>query len=371
MRTVDVNISGHSYKILIDQHLLMGVGHELRHFLKKGKKIGILVSKTVKKLYLERVVRSLRTKGYDVESFLVPSGENNKNLRTVSDLYDQLIDSSFDRSSVIIALGGGITGDVSGFVAATLFRGIPFIQIPTTLLSQVDSSVGGKVGVNHPEGKNLIGSFYQPKIVLIDPTVLKTLDERELVCGFGEILKYGFIQDASLLELCFERKSEILGLRDMELISEIISTSVKIKADIVIQDEKESGVRMLLNFGHTVGHAIEKSCGYGKFLHGEAVILGMCAALKLSTEISGLDMDKANKAIYELMRIKLGHDPAHLDIDSAMNAIRRDKKIRDGKLNFVLLKDIGKPEIVNDVSFQSVEKTLVWLKDTFKRGGKG
>ncbi len=306
--------------------------------------------------------------GYEVEIFLLPSGEKNKNLETVSELYDKLIESSFDRSNAVVALGGGIVGDISGFVASSLYRGMPCIQIPTTLLSQVDSSVGGKVGVNHQEGKNLIGAFYQPKTVLIDPTVLKTLEARELVCGYGEILKYGFILDASFLEFCLEKKNDILELKDMELVAEIIRRSVEIKAEIVSEDEKENGIRMLLNFGHTVGHAIEKSCGFGSFLHGEAVILGMCAALKISIEKLGFDIIKGESAIESLKKIELGYTINALDIDKAMIALMHDKKIRDGKLNFVLLKDIGSPVIVNDITPEMVRETLVWLKKCYING---
>ena len=362
MRKINVNLTERPYDILIDQHLLMGVGKELEKHTQSGTKIAVFTSKTVKKLYLERVIRSLLTSGYVIETYVLPSGEDSKELTTINDMYDRLIEDEFDRSSFIIALGGGIVGDETGFIAATLYRGIPFIQIPTTLLSQVDSSVGGKVGVNHYTGKNLIGAFYQPKAVLIDPTVLKTLDPREMVCGYGEILKYGFIYDLSFLEMCLQAKDDILGLKDIELISDIIQRSVEIKAEIVAEDERESGKRMLLNFGHTIGHAIEKSCGFGKFLHGEAVILGMIAALKLSVMEAEMDPKRAEWAIEELMKIKLGHNIAKLNINTALRAIKRDKKVRNGKVNFVLLKDIAKPEIVQSIDEKRVQEVLTWLK---------
>ena len=362
MRTVKVNIAERPYDILIDQHLLMGVGKELVRYAKSGTKVAVFTSKTVKKLYLERVIRSLITNGYSVETYVLPSGEPSKEINTISDMYDRLIEDEFDRSSFIVALGGGIVGDETGFIAATLFRGIPYIQIPTTLLSQVDSSVGGKVGVNHHAGKNLIGAFYQPKSVLIDPTVLKTLDPREIICGYGEILKYGFIHDLSLLELCFNRKEDILELKDIELVADIIQCSVKIKAEIVAEDEKESGKRMLLNFGHTIGHAIEKSCGFGSFLHGEAVILGMMAALKLSVMENGLDPVKADWAIEKLADIPLGAKISTLNIDSAMRAIRHDKKVRNGQVNFVLLKDLADAVIVKGIDEAKVKEVLLWLK---------
>lgn len=363
MRKVKVDIVEKPYDILIDQHLLMGTGEEISRIATRGTKVAVFTSKTVKKLYLDRVVRSLVTKGYDVKSFLLPSGEPSKELNTVSDMYDQLIENEFDRSSLIVALGGGIVGDITGFIASSLYRGIPFVQIPTTLLSQVDSSVGGKVGVNHNAGKNLIGAFYQPKVVLIDPTVLKTLDPREIVCGYGEILKYGFISDISFLELCLNRRNDIITLKDMELISDIIQTSVEIKAGIVAEDEKESGKRMLLNFGHTIGHAIEKSCGFGKFLHGEAVILGMIAALKLSVATAGLDPARANWAIEKLSCIPVGGKINLMNVNAAMRAIRHDKKVRNGEVNFVLLKDIAQPVIVKNIDEQKVKEVLIWLKE--------
>ncbi len=362
MIKVKVDIAEHPYDIRIDQHLLMDIGNELKHVLKPGKRIAVLVSKTVKKLYLERVMRSLELQGYQVTSYLLPSGEIHKNLETVSKLYDELIDDNFDRSCAILALGGGIVGDVSGFIASSLYRGLPFVQVPTTLLSQVDSSVGGKVGVNHSAGKNLIGAFYQPEIVLIDPTVLKTLDLREVVCGFGEILKYGFIYDRDLLDLCLEHQDDILKLRDMTLISDIIKRSVEIKAKIVAKDEKESGIRMLLNFGHTVGHVIENSCGYGEFLHGEAVILGMIAALDISIKENGLAGETAQQYIQALKRIPLGGNIEKLDVDRAMYALSRDKKIRDGKLKFIVIPAIGTAEISNNISKETVKHSLEVIK---------
>lgn len=363
MIKVTVDIAERPYDIKIDQHLLMDIGNELKHVLAPGKRIAILVSKTVKKLYLERVMRSLELKGYRAKAYLLPTGEKNKNLITVSGIYDELIEDSVDRSCAILALGGGIVGDISGFIASSLYRGLAFIQVPTTLLSQVDSSVGGKVGVNHYAGKNLIGAFYQPQIVLIDPTVLKTLDPREIVCGYAEILKYGFIRDKSLLDLCIDQQEDILQLKDMELISEIIRRSVEIKSEIVAEDEKESGVRMLLNFGHTVGHAIENSCGYGEFLHGEAVILGMIAALEISANSFGLDKNEAKKYSQALKNIPLGGQLDKLLIDKAMYALSRDKKIRDGHLNFVLLSQIGKAGISKSISKDCVKKSMTSLKE--------
>ncbi|MFA6618593.1 MAG: 3-dehydroquinate synthase [Candidatus Neomarinimicrobiota bacterium] len=363
MINVTVQIAERPYDIKIDQHLLMDIGTYLKDVLPSGKRIAVLVSKTVKKLYLERVMASLQSKEYQAQAYLLPSGEENKNLVTVSGIYDKLIEDSFDRSCAILALGGGIVGDISGFIASSLYRGLDFIQVPTTLLSQVDSSVGGKVGVNHPAGKNLIGAFYQPKIVLIDPTVLKTLDTREIVCGYAEILKYGFIYDRSLLDLCLEKQEDILKLKDMDLISDIIKRSVEIKARIVAEDEKESGMRMLLNFGHTIGHAIENSCGYGEFLHGEAVILGMIAALEISAQSYGLDKKESEKTTKALKNIPLAGDLDKLDIDKAIYALSRDKKIRDGKLNFVLLSEIGKAGISNNISKELAEKSMISLKE--------
>ncbi len=368
MKTLDVQIAERPYRIHIAPDLLYRTAEMIRPLVAGTPRVALMSSKTVESHYRERVERSLRDAGFEVRFIPMPTGEEYKDLKTVSGLYDVLISQAFDRNCLILALGGGVVGDIAGFVAATLFRGIPFVQIPTTLLSQVDSSVGGKVGVNHLQGKNLIGAFYQPKTVLIDPRVLQTLELRERISGLGEVLKYGFIRDAAFLDTCLENTDDLLTLSDMDFVTGIIARSVRIKADIVALDEEEQGRRMLLNFGHTIGHAIENSAGYGVFRHGEAVIMGMCAALMLSTNLSGLEKTLAETYIRHLRRIPVNGDLTQLDIDAALEAITHDKKVRDGKLNMVLLERIGHPRIVEGIPEDTVRETLEWLKDLYTEG---
>ncbi|MBW6458043.1 MAG: 3-dehydroquinate synthase [FCB group bacterium] len=365
-KTVDVNIGERSYRITIEPGLLARTADHVRALIPPPAQIALMSSKTVALYYRQTVEHALRDAGYDVLFIPMPTGEEKKNLTAVSALYDRMIEASLDRTGIVITLGGGVVGDVGGFAAATLYRGIPFIQMPTTLLAQVDSSVGGKVGVNHPLGKNLIGSFYQPKAVLIDPEVLNTLDMRERISGFGEVLKYGFIRDADLLADCLRHADDLLHLRHMEKVAEIIRRSLMIKAEIVSRDEHESGLRMLLNFGHTVGHAIEQALGYGVCRHGEGVILGMCAALRISMLTRGLPEGTFRSLITQLARIPLACELSALDIDKALKAISHDKKIRDGRLHMVLLEEIGKPVIADDISTGMIAETLAWLKTGYK-----
>ncbi len=362
--TIAVNIKERAYRITIKPGLLQHVADIIQPLVPKNTRIALMASKTVEKYYRKTVQRALEHSGYRVKFFPMPTGEPQKNPDTVSKLYDALIEQAFDRSCMVIALGGGVVGDTAGFMAATLYRGIPFIQIPTTLLSQVDSSIGGKVGVNHPKGKNLIGAFYQPKAVLIDPMVLKTLEMRERISGFGEMIKYGFIRDAEFVDFCMTHIDELLELKNTDKIVEAIRRSVQIKVDIVVQDEHESGLRMLLNFGHTIGHAIEQSERYVTFTHGEAVIIGMCAALKISALTHHLDPDIANTYIRTLKRIPIKGSLKHLNTDAVLTAVSHDKKIRDQRPQFVLLKDIGHPVIVNDVPEEIIRDTVIWLKNS-------
>jgi len=365
-KTVDVHIKERPYRITIEPGMLAHSADHVRALIPPPARIALMSSKTVAHNYREPVERSLKNAGYDVLFIPMPTGEDKKNLTTISELYDTMIEASMDRAGLVITMGGGVVGDIGGFAAATLYRGIPFIQIPTTLLAQVDSSVGGKVGVNHPFGKNLIGSFYQPKAVLIDPEVLSTLEMRERISGFGEILKYGFIRDAALLNDCLQHADDILHLRKMDKVAEIIERSLMIKAEIVTLDEHESGLRMLLNFGHTIGHAIEQAMGYGVCRHGEGVILGMCAALRISMLTRGLPGEVFHSHIAQMKAIPLGCDLQNLDIERAVKAVSHDKKIRDGRLRMVLLQDIGKPVIADDISTGMLRETLTWLKTGYK-----
>ncbi len=280
VHSVPVQLGNRSYQIKIAPALIKKIGDECAR-LKLGERCAIITDKNAGKFFAKIVFDSLVRTGFSPLLLTVAAGETAKSLRTVGNCYDQLAAHRLERKSFIVALGGGVVGDLAGFVAATYLRGIPFVQIPTTLLAQVDSSVGGKTGVNLRSGKNLVGAFYQPRLVLCDLDTLKTLPEREFRAGLAEVIKYGIIYDARLFA-DLERDLPRILKRDQKTLAPIIARCCEIKADVVSQDETESGLRAILNFGHTIGHAIENSFGYGKFLHGEAISIGQVAAAKLS-----------------------------------------------------------------------------------------
>ena len=283
MRDVHVELGKDSYKILIGRNL----GAELQNFIRETgfSEKALLISDTnVGKLYGENVLRSIREAGLSAELIMVPAGESSKSLQQAEQLYTAAIEHCLDRKSPIFALGGGVVGDLAGFIAATYMRGVPFVQIPTSLLAQVDSGVGGKVAVNHRLGKNLIGAFYQPKRVFMDMGTLDTLPVREIHTGLGEIVKYGVIYDADFFDFLEKNADKALSLEEMA-VQHMVARSCEIKADVVSKDEKEGGLRRILNFGHTVAHAIEKETGYVRYNHGEAVAIGMICAAYISREM--------------------------------------------------------------------------------------
>jgi 3-dehydroquinate synthase len=287
----------------------------------------------------------------------IPAGEKSKRLAVVEKCYDQLAAHRLERNSLIVALGGGVVGDLAGFVAATYLRGVPFVQVPTTLLAQVDSSVGGKTGVNLRAGKNLVGAFYQPRLVLCDLDTLKTLPKREYISGLAEVIKYGVIYDAILFAQ-LERNLPKLLQRDAATLAAVIARCCEIKADVVGQDETEGGLRAILNFGHTIGHAIENSSGYGKFLHGEAIAMGQVAAAKLSHKILGLPSGEAERI--EKLFIQAGL-PVKIKLNSIQRkklfaAMKLDKKVSAGEIKFVLAEKIGKAVWGRKVSSDLIEK---------------
>ncbi|MCK5235682.1 MAG: 3-dehydroquinate synthase, partial [Deltaproteobacteria bacterium] len=283
MNILKVDLGVNSYEIKIERGLLGKAGAEIKALGFSGR-VAVVTNPTVGALYAETLMDSLKGAGIDPLLIEIPDGEEFKNLSEISKVYDRLLEEKFERSFPIVALGGGVIGDMTGFVAATYLRGVPYIQIPTTLLSQVDSSVGGKTGVNHPLGKNLIGAFYQPSLVLIDPDVLKTLDDRDYKAGLAEVIKYGVIRDETFFDFLSDNIEVILDQESSSLIS-IIEKSCAIKAKIVSEDEREGGVRAILNMGHTFGHAIEKLSGYGTYKHGEAVSVGMVMAASLACKM--------------------------------------------------------------------------------------
>lgn len=358
MRNVPVQLGHRSYSIEIGPALLKGIGAHCAR-LNLGERCAIITDRNVGKFFAKPVFDSLLRAGFSPVLITVAAGETSKSLRVVEHGYNQLAAHRFERKSFIVALGGGVVGDLAGFVAATYLRGIPFVQLPTTLLAQVDSSVGGKTGVNLRAGKNLVGAFYQPGLVLCDLDTLKTLPEREFRSGLAEVIKYGIIFDRQL----FDRlESDLPGIlkRDQKILAPIIARCCEIKAEVVSQDETESGVRAILNFGHTIGHAIENSFGYGKFLHGEAISIGQIAAAKLSQKFFGLPGDDLNRIENLFKRCGL---PTRIQLNAPrrkkfFEAMQLDKKARDGQVRFVLARKIGSVEFGQKVATDAIEPVL-------------
>lgn len=341
MQTLTVNLGSRSYPIFIGEGILSRAGEFLRQ-AKIGKKVAIITNPTVAELYLQSVQDATKDDGFESVPIVVPDGEEYKNLKSLAAIYDQLIGERFERSSCVMALGGGVVGDIAGFAAATFLRGIPYVQVPTTLLAQVDSSVGGKTGVNHQDGKNLIGAFYQPRLVLIDVAVLQSLPRRELVAGVAEIIKYGIIEDPALFALLEQHMERMLNL-DREFLIRMITSSCAIKARVVEKDERENDYRAVLNFGHTIGHALEAATDYTKLLHGEAVGVGMAKAASISARQGFCDEEGLNR-IHKLIA-KAGLPlaiPAGVDPQDLVQGMEVDKKAAGGKIKFVICEGIGK-----------------------------
>jgi 3-dehydroquinate synthase len=354
VKTVQVSLGDRSYEILIEAGLLNQVG-ELLERRGVNQRIFLISNALVLRLYGENLLRQLSDRGCEVNEILIPDGEQYKNLKTVEELYTDLISHRADRSSTVIALGGGVTGDIAGFVAATLFRGIPYLQIPTTLLAQVDSSVGGKTGVNHPLGKNMIGAFYQPDLVCIDTNTLSTLPAREFQSGLYEVVKYGLICDSEFF-VFFETHLEDIKNQVTGVLEEVISRCCAIKAQITSQDEKESDLRRILNFGHTFGHALETVTQYQKFTHGEAIAWGMLAETHLSQLQGSLDAsagDRIRKAIRSIGKLP---PIQSVSIGSLLEAMKRDKKNLDDEMIFVLLENIGTTLITGGIEEELLSK---------------
>jgi 3-dehydroquinate synthase len=344
--------------IKIGRGLLEDIGRECGRCLLGGR-CAIISDANVAPRFGRTVKESLARAGFDAQLIVVPAGEKSKSLKSVQKCYDQLAAHRLERKSFIIALGGGVVGDLAGFVAATYLRGIPFVQVPTTLLAQVDSSVGGKVGVNLKAGKNLVGAFHQPRLVLCDLDTLRTLPVREYRAGLAEVIKYGIIYDAGLFEK-LERDMDNLLKREEKTLAGVIACCCEIKAEVVAQDETESGLRAILNFGHTIGHALEAISHYGKYLHGEAISIGQVAAARISAELSGL-AEREVERITDLFR-RAGL-PTHAEFKSAQReklfaAMKLDKKVSGGEIKFVLARQIGEVEFGKKVPRDLIEKTL-------------
>lgn len=354
-RTLHVALGERSYPIHIDTGLI-GRADALTPYL-AGQQVMIVTNETIAPLYLDKLCASLPD-GVEVRTVVLPDGEQYKTIEHVSRIWDALLEAGFNRRCTLVALGGGVIGDMVGYAAASYQRGVAFIQVPTTLLSQVDSSVGGKTGVNHPLGKNMIGAFWQPKAVLIDIESLKSLPRRELSAGLAEVVKYGFIRDEAFLSWLEANMSALLDVTP-DVIAEAIARSCQIKADIVAEDETEQGVRALLNLGHTFGHAIEAHQGYGNWLHGEAVGAGMAMAATLSQQLGWIDeaMLARSLAVIERAGLPLAA-PANMSSDDFLTRMRLDKKNIDAKLRLVLLNSLG-DACVSDATPVPVLQTLL------------
>jgi 3-dehydroquinate synthase len=358
VRIVNVPLGNRSYAIKIGPRLLERLGGECRR-LGLGSRCAIISDRNVAARYGRAAQRSLTRGGFDCSLIAVPAGETAKSLRTVQSCYDALATRRLERKSFIVALGGGVVGDLAGFVAATYLRGIPFVQAPTTLLAQVDSSVGGKVGVNLKAGKNLVGSFYQPRLVLCDLKTLDTLPARELRAGLAEVIKYGVIFDRHLFAR-LERDLEKLLKREPKTLASVVARCCEIKAEVVREDETESGLRAILNFGHTVGHALEAISHYGKYLHGEAISIGQVAAARLSERQLGFPGQETARLANLLKRAGLPitaklPPPARANL---LTAMQLDKKVTRGEIKFVLAKRIGEVRFGCKIPQQAVEMAI-------------
>lgn len=355
MQTVTVALGERSYTIHIGQGVLDDVGGVLAQ-LPVTKRALVVTQPAVVAAYGDRVLQSLRSQGFTAEAFEVLDAEEAKSLGWLERIYDRAIELRLDRRSPIVALGGGVVGDLAGFAAATYMRGVPFVQIPTTLLAQVDSSFGGKTAINHPRGKNLIGAFYQPRAVLIDVDTLQTLPERELRSGLAEVVKYGVIAKPDLFEL-LERCTPAGLLQDATLLTRVIHDCCQIKADVVAADEHETGVRAILNFGHTFGHAIEAAGGFSTYTHGEAVAIGMVWVTDLSQRMGLCDPGLLERVKGLLQSLGL---PIALKarIAGLRDTLLLDKKAVAGRLRFILVDDLGRVSIRDDVPSQLVEQII-------------
>ncbi|MCX4026467.1 3-dehydroquinate synthase [Endozoicomonas sp. SM1973] len=355
MEKLIVDLAERSYPIYIGQQLIDQLEYYQPHI--DGQQVLIVTNDTVAPLYLEQVKQTLADH-YQVAEVILPDGEQYKNLVTVEKVYDALLTNKFNRTVTLVALGGGVIGDITGFAAATYQRGVNFIQVPTTLLAQVDSSVGGKTGVNHPQGKNMIGAFYQPKCVIADTTTLNTLPSRELSAGIAEVIKYGLISDKPFFDWLTENIDSLVS-RNSDNLSYAILRSCENKAWVVAQDEKEGGIRAILNLGHTFGHAIENYMGYGKWLHGEAVAAGMVQAADLSCRIGWIAASEVLEIQSLLKQANLPiKPPKEMSCNDYLELMAVDKKVIDGQLRLVLLESIGKAIVTADFDRQLLLDTL-------------
>lgn len=355
MQTLNVALGDRSYPIHIGSGILAQAGLILPHL--KRKQVAIVTNTTVAPLYLDAIAQPLKAAGVSAIPVILPDGEAYKNSDTLNLIYDALLQNRCERTTTLIALGGGVIGDLTGYAAATYLRGVPFIQVPTTLLSQVDSSVGGKTGINHPLGKNMIGAFYQPQVVLADIATLNTLPAKELAAGMAEVIKYGLIRDSDFFDW-IERNVEELNALSPEAMSYAIYRSCQNKAEVVAADERESGERALLNLGHTFGHAVENAMGYGVWLHGEAVAAGTMLAADLSRRLGWLSEMEIERIRKLFVAARLPVAAPDLGVERYLDLMGLDKKVVDGKIRLVLQQGIGKSVLTSDYDADLLKQTL-------------
>jgi 3-dehydroquinate synthase len=359
MKTLKVDLGERSYPIFIGESLLGQPG--LLDDAIDGNQVMVVSNQTVAPLYLAGIRQGLGDR--EVQALILPDGEEYKTLDEVSGILDALVGARFARDCTVVALGGGVVGDMAGFAAACYQRGVAHIQVPTTLLSQVDSSVGGKTGVNHPKGKNMIGAFHQPSCVVVDIRTLDTLPDRELSAGLGEVIKYGLLWGTDFFAWLEEHMESLLA-RDRDALTTVIHRSCEIKAEMVAADETEGGIRALLNLGHTFGHAIEAGLGYGAWLHGEAVGAGLCLAADLSRRLGRIDAGDVQRVEKLVGRAKLPtRAPGGISAERMLELMAVDKKIKGGKLRLVLLEAIGKADLTGDFDPAALEETLEECRD--------
>ena len=355
MQTLNVALGDRAYPIHIGRGLLARAELILPHL--KTKRVAIVTNEVVGPLYLDRLRSTLEAAGVRVSTVVLPDGEAHKDGQTLNLIFDMLLAERCERSTTLVALGGGVVGDMGGFAAACYQRGMPFIQIPTTLLAQVDSSVGGKTAINHPLGKNMIGAFYQPKLVLADIDTLSTLPDRELAAGLAEVIKYGLIRDPAFLEW-LESNLEHLVARDPDALAYAIERSCRNKAEVVAADETEQGERALLNLGHTFGHAIETGLGYGEWLHGEAVAAGTMMAAELSLRLGWLAREDIERVATLFARAGLPVWGPRLGVARYLDLMAHDKKVEAGKLRLVLLREVGRAVIHGDAAPEDIAAAI-------------
>lgn len=360
---ISVNLPQESYKIAIEPGSLERLGNFIGE-LNLGKKVLLVSNPEIWQHYGDKAVQSLKKAGFEVSKHLIPGGENHKTLESIAKIYDSALENYLERSSVAIALGGGVIGDMTGFAASSWLRGINFVQVPTSLLAMVDAAIGGKTGVNHPKGKNLIGAFYQPRLVLIDPQVLETLPEREFRAGMAEVIKYGVIWDADFFDR-LEKAERLDRFNDLDedLLQTILTRSCQAKADVVSKDEKEAGLRAILNYGHTIGHAIESLTGYSSIVHGEAVAIGMAIAGEIAATMKmwdAIDAQRQDRLIAKAgLPTKL---PPNLDTEAIIKSLKSDKKVKEGIVRFVLPTQLGAATVTDRVLPEVIREVLAKAK---------